>query len=182
MIGMCGVDVGVCVEFDGGVVCWGSDFKMLSVEACCRACEESVRKCNVWVWCGDEGGCGGDRKCGECWLKYDVKNVVWVLFVVERRGGDFRWTSGALFLSEEVEKVEEEVNVEERVKIKRCYVKGNYCVYFDVFIDGVDVECIEFVLYVDTSSFAAENFRRMCVGEFLEEYIWVGLKFYRIFD
>ena len=83
MAGTCGADVGARVELDGGVVRWGSDFKTSSAEACCRACEESARKCNVWVWCGDEGGCGGDRKRGECWLKYDAKNAARALFAAE---------------------------------------------------------------------------------------------------
>ena len=54
--------------------------------------------------------------------------------------------------------------------------------YLDVSIDGADAERIEFVLYADTSPLAAENFRRMCVGEPSEEYTWVGSKFYRILD
>ena len=182
MAGTCGADVGARVELDGGVVRWGSDFKTSSAEACCRACEESARKCNVWVWCGDEGGCGGDRKRGECWLKYDAKNAARALFAAERRGGDSRWTSGALFSSEEAEKAEEEVNAEERAKTKRRHAKGNHRVYLDVSIDGADAERIEFVLYADTSPLAAENFRRMCVGEPSEEYTWVGSKFYRILD
>lgn len=181
MVGTCGVDVGTRVELDGGVVRWGSNFKTPSAEACCRACEESSRKCNVWVWCGDNDGCGGDRKHQECWLKY-AENAAQALFTAKQRGDDSRWTSGALFSLDEGKSAEEEVSARERARRTRRYAKGNHRVYLDVSIDGADAERIEFVLYADTSPLAAENFRRMCASEPSEEYTWVGSKFYRIID
>lgn len=39
-----------------------------SAEECCEACQ-AEEQCNVWVWCGAPGGCGGGRRHRECWLK-----------------------------------------------------------------------------------------------------------------
>jgi len=62
--------------------------------ACCTACA-AARGCNVWVWCGAEGGCGvGDgARAGACWLKWtpDPSSPP-----VASRGPEVPWSSGAL--------------------------------------------------------------------------------------
>ena len=53
------------------VVTWGDKNLVDSAAACCESCS-STKGCNVWVYCPNEGGCGGGEKPRphkECWLK-----------------------------------------------------------------------------------------------------------------
>ena len=67
-----------------------------SASACCEACRahrtrtEAGRGCNVWVWCGDAGGCGASYR--HCWLKRQPAPMV--LPSVGALGGQVRWMSG----------------------------------------------------------------------------------------
>ena len=67
-----------------------------SASACCEACRahrtrtEAGRGCNVWVWCGDPGGCGASYR--HCWLKRQPAPMV--LPSVGALGGQVRWMSG----------------------------------------------------------------------------------------
>ncbi len=50
------------------VIKWGADHIKETASQCCAACR-AHEKCNVWVYCEAAGGCGKERKHGECWLK-----------------------------------------------------------------------------------------------------------------
>ena len=86
-------------NYKGDPVADGTDFLKDSVEECCAACEQFSQKCNAFVYCGSEDGCGDggeyQYKHKECWLKWmspDLLNnqpvPAW------RRGADVKWTSG----------------------------------------------------------------------------------------
>jgi len=48
----------------------GTKHETDSVEACQEACKRHDR-CNIWVWCDGDSGCGGEKNEKPCWLKYD---------------------------------------------------------------------------------------------------------------
>jgi len=176
----CGAGVGTSAEIDGAVVRWGADNVVGDAEACCRLCEQTDG-CNIWVWCADESGCGGERKFGECWLKKRIDAAV-AMHAASQRGDRSRWTSGALFTAAEARAASEAIEKAESERMKRRNAKGNHHVYLDVSIDDDPSRRIEFILYTNISPLAAENFRRMCEGVPSAKHTWVGSKFYRILD
>ena len=48
----------------------GTKHETDSFEACQEACKRHD-KCNIWVWCDGDSGCGGEKNEKPCWLKYD---------------------------------------------------------------------------------------------------------------
>lgn len=67
-------------EYSGSAVRWGLTFHVANAADCCQACLDQAKnslanekKCNVWVYCPDAGGCfSPDRykhREQECWLK-----------------------------------------------------------------------------------------------------------------
>lgn len=178
--GVCGATTGTSTELDGAVVRWGSEHVVADATACCEACSDA-NGCNVWVWCSDADGCGGDRKFGECWLKKRTDAAKAMSAALVRRDRS-RWTSGALFSEAEATEAAAEARLLETARAAVRDAKGNQRVYLDVAIDEEPAKRIEFVLYAEVSPLASENFRRMCALEPSAEYTWVGSKFYRILD
>ncbi|XP_078155875.1 peptidyl-prolyl cis-trans isomerase [Carex rostrata] len=86
------------LELWGSATKWGSDHRLESAEACCRACKSACTGpgdqclCNAWVFCGDKDQC--KDKFGECWLKKQ-KDVLAPEIVSS--GNHFMWTSGLVF-------------------------------------------------------------------------------------
>ena len=176
-------DVGTCagarVELDGRVVRWGSDHVLGTSSECCRACSDNAQ-CNVWVWCAERDGCGGERTFGECWLKRADHAAL--AMVAAKDGLGSKWTSGVSLTSQERGAAREDMARVERQREALRRKKGNHRVYLDVSIDDAPPKRIEFILYANTSPLAAENFRRMCSREPSDEYTFVGASFYRILD
>lgn len=67
-------------EYAGSAVRWGLTFHVANAADCCQACldqaknsQPNEKKCNVWVYCPDAGGCFSPDKYKhreqECWLK-----------------------------------------------------------------------------------------------------------------
>lgn len=67
-------------DYAGTAVRWGLTYHLESAADCCQACLDHARnakddekKCNIWVYCPEEGGCHSPdkykHKHGECWLK-----------------------------------------------------------------------------------------------------------------
>jgi len=67
-------------EYSGLAVRWGLTFHVASAADCCQACLDQAKnslanekKCNVWVYCPEAGGCFSPDKYKhreqECWLK-----------------------------------------------------------------------------------------------------------------
>jgi hypothetical protein len=48
----------------------GSKHETDTFEACQEACKRHD-KCNIWVWCDGDSGCGGEKNQKPCWLKFD---------------------------------------------------------------------------------------------------------------
>lgn len=154
-------------EYDGEeVVLYGDAHKQDSASACAEACL-SQPLCNVYVWCGKESGCSGERKYQECWLKQALK-----LNPVKprgRRGPGIGWTSGTVLSSSEYKKLKEKLDsVADKESTRLATLRANKTlplVFFDVEIKGEPMGRIEMVLYTDTSPRCAENFRQFCTGE-----------------
>jgi hypothetical protein len=84
-------------NYKGDPLIDGTDLLVDSAEACCAKCAEDDR-CNSFVYCGSESGCGGeyyDYKHRECWLKFLAEDM-WTQFPVPawNRGEGVPWTSG----------------------------------------------------------------------------------------
>lgn len=67
-------------DYDGLAVRWGLTHHVASAADCCQACldqaknaKDGEKKCNIWVYCGEEDGCYSpdkyQHKNHECWLK-----------------------------------------------------------------------------------------------------------------
>lgn len=166
----------VASEFTGDVVKWGSNHITSTAAECCAACS-STERCNVWVWCG-EHSCGSE-KFGACWLKRQQKPALAYEMPILPR---VPWISGAIYTAEEALEANRLFKARYDEREARRETPGNHVVYLDVSIDDAAAKRIEFVLYSTISPLAAENFRRMCVGEPEAEYTWVGATFYRILD
>lgn len=91
-------------EYWGDLVKWGADNVHATAEQCCEECRRDglskASGCNTWVWCGQPGGCGGERRFGECWLKRQSKPAE---AIVQAHGEHVGWTSGVLLSEEEAE-------------------------------------------------------------------------------
>jgi len=91
-------------EYWGDLVKWGADNVHDTAEQCCEECRRDglskASGCNTWVWCGQPGGCGGERRFGECWLKRQSKPAE---AIVQAHGEHVGWTSGVLLSEEEAE-------------------------------------------------------------------------------
>lgn len=70
----------VHTDYAGAAVRWGLSHHVGSAADCCQACldqaktaTEPQKKCNIWVYCPNEGGCYSPdkytHKVHECWLK-----------------------------------------------------------------------------------------------------------------
>jgi len=167
----------VASEFAGDVVKWGSNHITSTAAECCAACG-NTEQCNVWVWCSEHGGCGSE-KFGACWLKRQVNAALAYEMPILPR---VPWISGALYTTEEAIEANSIFQARFSERKARREARGNHLVYLDVSIDNAAVKRIEFILYSKISPLAAENFRRMCVGEPEAKYTWVGATFYRILD
>ena len=84
-------------EYWGDVVLWGTENTKASAAECCQSCRDHG-KCNVWVFCGDQNGCGS-QKFGECWLKRQVHPSIARTSAARAPPGQppNPWTSGALY-------------------------------------------------------------------------------------
>ncbi|KAL6764763.1 cyclophilin-like domain-containing protein [Haematococcus lacustris] len=177
-------------EYQGGVVQWGDQHLTASAAACCEACQTRVTEgCNVWVWCGQEGGCGplgeGRRKHKECWLKKaDVAELLEA--AVGKGHPGIAWTSGVLASNAEWDAAQAKKHAKEVAEAKRlAQLRDDVTlplVWLDVAIKGKPIGRMEFVLFTNTSPWAAENMRRMCTGEVSPRHTLKGARFYRIID
>ncbi|KAI8467349.1 MAG: cyclophilin-like domain-containing protein [Monoraphidium minutum] len=146
-------------EYSGEfVVMWGETHLKDSAAECCRACSNFL-KCNVWVWCGDAGGCGDGRKHKECWLK-EQKSLD-PTHILGMRGPGVKWVSGSRYSDDDA------VLAAARDFERRARLRADASlplVYLDVAIKAKIIGRIEMVLFTDTSPRAAENFRQLCTG------------------
>ncbi|KAG0621715.1 hypothetical protein M758_3G043300 [Ceratodon purpureus] len=78
-------------EFWGDAVNWGSDFLVDSSQACSDACK-AKRKCNSWVYCGNQERCGANYH--QCWLKRQKDPLD---PEIHDSGLSNPWTSGLVF-------------------------------------------------------------------------------------
>ena len=86
-------------EFSGSVSKWGADNLKNTAKECHDDCVSMNPKglgvgdsaCNVWVWCGDENGCLG-QKYKACWLKHQARPEM----AIGARDSKNPWTSGSL--------------------------------------------------------------------------------------
>ena len=95
-------------NYKGDPLIDGTNLLVDSPEACCAKCAEDDR-CNSFVYCGSESGCGGeyyDYKHRECWLKFLAEDM-WTQFPVPawNRGDGVPWTSGIVNRTRCVERV-----------------------------------------------------------------------------
>ena len=95
-------------NYKGDPLIDGTNLLVDSSEACCAKCAEDDR-CNSFVYCGSESGCGGeyyDYKHRECWLKFLAEDM-WTQFPVPawNRGEGVPWTSGIVNRTRCVERV-----------------------------------------------------------------------------
>lgn len=78
----------------GHPVRWGPQNKVKSARDCCNQCRDyrpasdDEPSCNVWVWCGNEAGCG--QQFRDCWLKHLPRPDG----VVPNQGPNVPWTAG----------------------------------------------------------------------------------------
>ena len=85
-------------NYKGDPVADGTELLVDSAEACCAECADHDR-CNSWVYCPSEDGCGDGEyylyKHRECWLKWMAEDLVAQSPVPAwARGEGVRWTSG----------------------------------------------------------------------------------------
>jgi len=156
--------------------------------ACCASCYATAG-CNTWVFCANTTCSGGSRRQGECWLKA-AKSPAYPS--VASSGATVGWTSGALFDAAEAKRAEEKASAEEAERDAVRFAPGNPTVYLDVSINDGPAERIEFVLFMNTSPRAAENFLGLCRGDrgnappgaegAGRKRSFVGAQFYRILD
>ena len=102
------------------------------------------------------------------------------------------WTSGALFNAAQAEAAKAKALAEEEERDVLRFAPGNPTVYLDVSINDGPAERIEFVLFMNTSPRAAENFLGLCRGDrgnappgaegAGKRRSFVGAQFYRILD
>ena len=95
-------------NYKGDPLIDGTNLLVDSPEACCAKCAQDDR-CNSFVYCGSESGCGGeyyDYKHRECWLKFLAEDM-WTQFPVPawNRGEGVPWTSGIVNRTRCVERV-----------------------------------------------------------------------------
>ncbi|PNW78007.1 hypothetical protein CHLRE_10g460600v5 [Chlamydomonas reinhardtii] len=177
-------------EYHGDVVTWGDKNMQASPEECCQSCT-STPGCNIWVYCGAEGGCGfgSPRPKGECWLK---KNSL--SYVMENFGqghSAIAWTAGAVYSQTEYRQYlvqrEEEAKAEKERLMKLRENPELPLVWIDVALNGTKLGRVEYVLFVKEAPRAAENFRQLCSGEKGQDasgrrYHLKGAYYYRIID
>ena len=87
-------------NYKGDPVEDGTELLVDSAEACCAECADHER-CNTWVYCPSEEGCGDGEvylyKRRECWLKWMAPDLVAQNPVPAwERGDGIRWTSGVV--------------------------------------------------------------------------------------
>ncbi|KAG1677900.1 hypothetical protein FOA52_001318 [Chlamydomonas sp. UWO 241] len=172
-------------EYHGDVVTWGESNKQTSAAQCCQSCSDTPR-CNVWVWCGVEGGCGGGAASYQaCWLK-KVALADLLEHVVGRGHAGIAWTAGAVYTSDAYDVASAVVQAKAAVNANRIAAlradEGLPLVYLDVSIDGKPATRIEAVLFMRESPLASENMRQFCTGEKGPPYHLKGSYFYRILD
>eukprot|EP00775_Hariotina_reticulata_P010533 gene10533-10693_t len=167
------------------VIEWGTNHLKDSAGACCAACQAAKQRgCNVWVYCGNIGGCG-PCKHRECWLKR--QREMRLANIAGNKGTNF--TSGALFDdSERAAAIQAEHARVEALRLDEALP----LVWIDVAIKGQRVGRIHFVLFVREAPRAAENFRQLITGEkgtvpegregAGKPYSFKGKPFYRIID
>lgn len=111
---------------------------------------------------------------------------------VSAHGPGTGWMSGALFGEEDASEARMKADEEEAARDAVRYAPGNPTVYLDVSIDDGPAERMEFVLFMNTSPRAAENFLGLCRGDrgnaapgaegAGKKRTFVGAQFYRILD
>mmetsp|Transcript_7776 Transcript_7776/g.22988 ORF Transcript_7776/g.22988 Transcript_7776/m.22988 type:complete len:398 (-) Transcript_7776:5156-6349(-) len=154
-------------EYGGTTVKWGDGHLKDTAQECCAACRET-ENCNVWVWCAEPGGCGGDRKHRECWLKkQEPLNPTQP--DIARQGPTVPWTSGAMYTEEQrlaAQKVFEDREAAEKMRLATLLANESLpLVYLDVSVKGEKLGRMVFVLFSDESPLQAENMRQLCTGE-----------------
>tara|TARA_B110000977_G_scaffold139952_2_gene177687 strand:- start:2146 stop:3726 length:1581 start_codon:yes stop_codon:yes gene_type:complete len=64
-------------EYGGDVVKWGQNFLVDDERKCHDACvahfDDKPLRCNIWVYCPVEHGCGNDQPHKACWLKHQPR-------------------------------------------------------------------------------------------------------------
>ena len=86
-------------EYSGSVSKWGENNFKSSARECHDECLSmnpdgkavGAQACNVWVWCGDENGCLG-QKYRACWLKHQARPEM----AIGAKDATNPWTSGSL--------------------------------------------------------------------------------------
>lgn len=152
-------------EYGGDVVQWGTAHLTDTAKACCEACRQ-VMDCNIFVWCGAPGGCGGSKH-RECWLKRQKR--INYIDPDGASGAAVLWTSGAVGSTAERKAAREMRAAEEAGETERLKtLKENATLpllYLDVEIDEEAIGRMLFVVFVDEAPIAAENFRQIFSGE-----------------
>ena len=86
-------------EYSGSVSKWGAENFKSTAKECHDECLSmnpdgkavGDQACNVWVWCGDENGCLG-QKHRACWLKHQARPEM----ALGAKDSTNPWTSGSL--------------------------------------------------------------------------------------
>ena len=162
------------------------------MDACCALCQ-SKDKCNAYVYCYLETGCG-DQPRGTCWLKNAHS------LDAARPAGSRRpnlGCSSAAVVTPSARAAAEKAHADAaRAEESRlAALRANESlplVYLDVSIVGKPAGRIEAVLFPDVAPRAAENYRQLCTGEkgvvpegregAGQAYHFKGARFYRIID
>ncbi|PNH02456.1 Peptidyl-prolyl cis-trans isomerase cyp5 [Tetrabaena socialis] len=178
-------------EYHGDVVTWGEKNIKANSAECCESCSKTPG-CNIWVFCGEEEGCGYTSPRGlkgSCWLKHNTLS-----YILENAGqghSGITWTAGAVYSAAEYDAYVAEHAAAVQAEVDRLRTLRDDpelpLVWMEVAVNGTVLGRIEMVLFVKESPRAAENLRLLCSGELGtaesgQRYHIKGSYFYRIID